>query len=292
VRTSVPAFLLAGVFQRRRGAGLFGFALRAIQAVVAAVAVQAVAIQFHDAFHQLQQCAVVADNDRAARPLVQAFGQPCAAFRIEVVGRFVQQQAIGAGQESAGQRNPHALTAAKRGCWAGRIERGQPGIVQCLAQGGRQGPVAIQQFDIAVCNAAAFHAVQRVEQVAQARQRGDRVCFSRSQFLRHAQQRSLAPDGAGRRRDFARQHPRQHALARAIGADQAGQAGLKSETEVFEQQPAARQAQRRMAQFDGNGHMSSLAKWNSRSGRAGAGICGGKLRWSFGVGAPEQVRTV
>jgi hypothetical protein len=125
------------------GHGL-GLAL-GIEVVAAAVAGRAQAGQLDDAVHAAQQRAVVADHHRPALPPPQHVGQQAAGGGVEIVGRLVQQDDVGGGDQQAGQGRAGHLAAAEAG---GRI-RGVPARQPDLAQGGgdaaRQGPVGLDE---------------------------------------------------------------------------------------------------------------------------------------------------
>ena len=55
--------------------------------------------------------AVMADDQHGMGILRQIAFQPQGAFEIEIVGRFVQQEVIGLGEQDAGQSHPHPPTA-------------------------------------------------------------------------------------------------------------------------------------------------------------------------------------
>ena len=61
----------------------------------------------------VQQLAVVADDQRGVRIFLQARFQPQRAFEVEIVGRLVEQQQIGFGEQRGGQRHPHAPAAGE-----------------------------------------------------------------------------------------------------------------------------------------------------------------------------------
>ncbi|EKD59548.1 MAG: hypothetical protein ACD_54C01282G0006 [uncultured bacterium] len=59
----------------------------------------------------VQQAAVVADDQHRMRIFLQIAFQPERAFKVEVVGGFVQQQVIGLRKQHPRQRHPHPPAA-------------------------------------------------------------------------------------------------------------------------------------------------------------------------------------
>jgi hypothetical protein len=80
--------------------------------VVAGVELQLAVRQVQDVGADLvQHLAVVADDQRGRRILLQPRLQPQRAFQIEVVGRFVQQQHVRLGEQRRRKRHAHAPAA-------------------------------------------------------------------------------------------------------------------------------------------------------------------------------------
>ena len=61
----------------------------------------------------VEQIAVVADDDDGARIARQMVGKPERAFKIEIVGRLVEQQQVRLGEQHRGERDAHAPAAGK-----------------------------------------------------------------------------------------------------------------------------------------------------------------------------------
>ena len=59
----------------------------------------------------VQQATVVADDDDGVGVLLQVAFQPQSAFQIKVVGRFVQEQIVGLGEQNARQSHAHPPAA-------------------------------------------------------------------------------------------------------------------------------------------------------------------------------------
>ncbi|KOX28592.1 hypothetical protein ADL06_13375 [Streptomyces sp. NRRL F-6491] len=75
---------------------------------------------------------VVGDRDDGAVMGAQVFRQPVRGRRVEVVGRFVQEQRLGGGGQDAGEREP-CLLAAGQG--AERAVAGDPGEAEGVGRG-------------------------------------------------------------------------------------------------------------------------------------------------------------
>ncbi|MCY1217946.1 hypothetical protein D9M72_298770 [compost metagenome] len=105
--------LLAGRF-----AGLFllqaRFLLVQPRAVVALPGDALAAVQFQDPFGGVvEEVAVVGHGHHGAREARQELLQPVHRLRIQVVGRFVEQQHVGARQQQAAQRHAALFTAGE-----------------------------------------------------------------------------------------------------------------------------------------------------------------------------------
>ena len=61
----------------------------------------------------VQEAAVVADDDDGVGIFLQIAFQPQRAFKVKVVGRLVQEQVIGLGEQDAGKGDAHAPAAGK-----------------------------------------------------------------------------------------------------------------------------------------------------------------------------------
>ena len=75
---------------------------------------QLAAIEVQDLVDRgVEQVAVMADHDHGARIMRQMVFQPQRAFEIEIVGRLVEQQQVGRGEQRRRQRHPHPPAAGK-----------------------------------------------------------------------------------------------------------------------------------------------------------------------------------
>ena len=77
---------------------------------------QLAAIEMQDLVDRgVEQVAVMADDDHGARIIRQMVFQPQRAFEIEIVGRLVEQQQIGRGEQRRRERDPHPPAAGEFG---------------------------------------------------------------------------------------------------------------------------------------------------------------------------------
>ena len=65
--------------------------------------------------HPVQQMAVVADQEQGARITQQIVLEPEAGLEVEMVGRLVEQQQVGLGEQHGGERDPHPPAAGEAG---------------------------------------------------------------------------------------------------------------------------------------------------------------------------------
>ena len=75
----------------------------------------------------VEKVAIVRDRDHGAREILEEALEPCDRFGVQVVGRLVEQQHVGVGQQQAAQRHAAALAARQR--LHARFPRRQP---QCV----------------------------------------------------------------------------------------------------------------------------------------------------------------
>ena len=59
----------------------------------------------------VEQIAVMTDDDDGRRAALQIVGEPQHAFEVEIVGRLVEQQKVGLGEQDGGERDPHPPAA-------------------------------------------------------------------------------------------------------------------------------------------------------------------------------------
>ncbi len=87
--------------------------------IIAAVDSELAALDVQDGVDRLvEQVAVVADHDHGSRIARDVLFQPERAFEVEIVGRLVEQEEIGLGEQRGGERDPHAPAAGELGAGA------------------------------------------------------------------------------------------------------------------------------------------------------------------------------
>ena len=67
---------------------------------------------------RVEQVAVVGDDDRGARIALQVVVEPDRTLDVEVVGRLVEQQQVGLGEQHRGERHPHPPATGEVGAGA------------------------------------------------------------------------------------------------------------------------------------------------------------------------------
>lgn len=262
---ALEPFLLAAapgarVIERSLRRGVLGVALRAIQRVVAAVRAHAVRRHFDDALQAAEQRAIVADDDEAAAPAVECRAQPCAAGRVEVVGRFVEHEQARAGQQRADQRDACELAAAQRVGSGVGLHVVQARRIERRAQPFGEIPALADRVEVVRVGLALREPRKRRERHVELGNRGDALRAGRhvGVLLRDVRDGRLPVDRAGTRRAAARDQLREHALARAVAADDAGRHAVDDEVERIEQREAVVEA-------EGN-----VMKRDERAGRRGS----------------------
>ncbi|MEY9472681.1 hypothetical protein ABH992_005080 [Bradyrhizobium yuanmingense] len=69
--------------------------------------------QLDDRIHGVEQCPVVADDNRAAAPGSQQIGDGLASVLVEIVGGLVQQQEVRRSEHQRGETNPRDLATGQ-----------------------------------------------------------------------------------------------------------------------------------------------------------------------------------
>src|SRR5581483_9973292 len=106
--------LLLGVPQSALGRLSFYVDSLLIGAEAAAVEPDLVTVELRGAVHPVQQLSVVADDKNAAAPTVEHGVELVARGEVEVVGRLVEQQHVGAPQQLCGEPERDHLAPAQR----------------------------------------------------------------------------------------------------------------------------------------------------------------------------------
>ena len=93
--------------------------------VVARVGPQAAALQVPDlGRHRVEEIPVVGDDDEGVAGVAEKVLQPGEPLEVEVVGRLVEDEQVWVAEQSAGERGPGELAAARR---RGRVVQ-RPGV--------------------------------------------------------------------------------------------------------------------------------------------------------------------
>ena len=168
----------------------------------------------------VEQPPVVADDDHRMRIPHQVILQPERAFQVQIVGRLVEQQVVGRGEQHRRQRHPHAPPAGERRarqllCLVAEAHAVQDG---CGARFRRPGVDILQpglDFGDAVRVLGGIRFLQQRRPFHVRRQH--RV--EQGDLVRRYLLRDAADAGVGRQRDLA-------AVGLQLAADQAEQSGF------------------------------------------------------------------
>ena len=227
---------------------------------------------------RLEQLDVVADHDEPALVLLEEVAQPDDGVGVEVVGRLVEQQRLGAGEQDAGELDPAALTAGERaerllehavGQAEARGDRGGLGLggVAALGEEVRLG-VAVAAHRLVARRVVgrghpllggAHPAYGLVEaaggQDAVAR---EHLEVDVARVLREVADLAAAGDRAGGGLALAGEDPGERRLAGAVAADQADLvAGADAEGRALQQQAGAGT---QLDALGGDGHKARILR--------------------------------
>lgn len=210
------------------------------------------------------------DRQQATAPLLQLLVQLLAMACVEVVAGFVQDQPISTAGPGAGQRDLHRLAAAEARGRLGGIE--VVGKLQCpplLLQAFAQIPAVADAGEVGLVHAAGFDALQRGQFRADAGQFTDRAggwITGRRQQEHAATAANLAVVG----QQPAGQQACEHALAGAVGTDQAGSDRFEGKRQIGKQRTAVGQSIRHAIEREGmRGHATSMDAGFSPARRGG-----------------------
>ena len=247
-----------------------------------------------DRLHRsVEQALVVADHQRRAGELRQPRLKPHRRLEVEMVGRLVQQQQVGGGEQHGRQRHAHAPAAGERRDGAGL----RVGVEAEAGQDGRRPRGRRVRADRAQPLVDRAHAVQARVRVQLGEQRQALgVAGEHGVQQRLGAGRRLLPDlrhaGAGRDadlpavdREVAGDGAQQGGLAGAVAADEADAAAwVDGQVRPFEQGAAAdpqrdagdrEQAHvgaRSVVQVRRRGMARAGPAWNRAPGKAPGGI--------------------
>jgi len=194
----------------------------------------------------------MADDDGGAAPVPQQGGHRLAAIGIEIVGRLVEQDDVGLGQDQPGERQAGALAAAERVEAALGGEVGQPDLLQSRLDAAGQGPVG--RAGILDGAQSLFEPVEQSHGLGNTELLSNRhpLCHLHG-LLQHAE-RSGKGNRSGGRGDKSGNEAKQGGFARAIAADQPGTAGAEGELEIGEQRLVIGRGPGELVQGNGGGH--------------------------------------
>lgn len=235
-----------------------------------AVTMQPAPIEFDDLLHVRQQLAIMTDHQQATAPLLQLLVQLLAMACIEVVAGFVQDQPIGTAGPGTGQRDLHGLaTTEARGRLGGIEIVGQPKRLPLLLQAFAQVPAVADAGEVGLVHAAGFDALQCGQFRADAGQFTDRAggwIAGRRQQEHAATAAHLASVG----QQPSGQQACEHALASAIGTDQAGGDRFEGKRQIGKQRAAVGQSIRHAIEREGmRSHATSMDAGFSPARRGG-----------------------
>ena len=105
--------------------------------IIAAVSNQPAAVKMNDiAAQQIENMAVVADNQQSAAIFFQMIFQPERSLQIQVVGRLIQQQNVRRTKQRRGQCQAHSPAAGKFAYRTRQIFMREPQTVQNFSSSG------------------------------------------------------------------------------------------------------------------------------------------------------------
>ena len=206
----------------------------------------------------LQQPGVVADHDQAAPVSLEELAQPPDRVGVEVVGRLVEQQRLGAGEQDPGQLDPAALATGQ-----GPQRLGEDAVVDAEALGDlgglRLGGVPAAGVQVGVGPLVAAHrplplrrivaahlglgGPQAADDVVEPARRQDPLArqhlgVARAGVLREVADRARGVHGPGGGEAVAGQDLGERGLARAVATDQTDLVARRhAEGHVLHQEP-------------------------------------------------------
>ena len=314
-----PLGLLLGAFLDLQQAAL---ARAPLEGVVAAGVGGELAqlIEMHDlSRHPVQQIPVMADQEQGARIAREVVLEPEARLEVEVVGRLVEQEQIGLGEQHRGQRHPHPPAAgeARERPRLGFLLEAQPGQDRARPRrggvGADVGEPGLDRRDLGrIVGALSGPQQPRALEVGIEHRLARRPLAARRLLRDRADARAAPQPHLTRiRAQLAPDQSQQRGLAAAVAADQADPvARRQADARALEQEPAADpQADVVEMQHGGRDIARPLARPNplvgldealglavgTRRVRPGAQVAQGELaagvRASGGCGTPSRCRS-
>src|SRR5205823_11587369 len=119
-----------------------------------------VAAEFGDAFHAVEQGAVVADQEEGAGEVRQDVVELVAGLGVEVVGRLVEQEDVGALEQLGGEAEGDDLAAAEGAQAAVQGEVGQAQAVELGTSALLDVPVVADGGEVLLADVAGLDGVQ------------------------------------------------------------------------------------------------------------------------------------
>lgn len=261
-RPQATLALCSRMVQRGLGSSSLGLALCLVHGPVSAVALQPRRRQRNDVVSHAQQFTVVAGHQHGTWPLSQGLHQPAPAKAVQVVGRLVQHQQIGARQKCPCQRHAHALAAAEplRCMTLGQVA--QPQRNQRLLPTQRHIPPSVGKHQVIGRSQSRLQPRQGPQNRPQARDVGHRGRGRCIHFLRHGVQGRVAPHRPARGDQRALRKSQENTFAAAIGAHQTGHPRPHSHVQRLRPQ--------RITAGQVPGHIVELENGRARNGRSAA----------------------
>ena len=218
--------------------------------VAAGVAREPALVEVDDLLgHPVEKVAVVADQEQGAGVAAQIVLEPEAGLEIEMVGRLVEQQQVGLGEQHRRERHPHppaAGEAGQRPLLGGLVEaqagqdRARPRRRGVRADVGEPG---LDLGDRAPDRGRVSAARSRRARSGSASSTASRgVALAARRLLRDPADARAAPQAhlAGIRRELAPDQAQERGLAAAVAPDQADPVpGRQVDARLLEQQAAA-----------------------------------------------------
>ena len=235
----------------------------AVKIIVAAVDFQSFRREFAGRAEQVEQRDVVAHNDDRRAAGTDQVIEPAAARRVEVIGRFVEQNDGGVMDRNPRQTEFRPLAAAQRIDRVGQADVRQSPVVEGGAAAGFDVPIVGQNVVTAGIGAAAADGAERIELVRDA-QNADGGDAGGGEVLRHIVGTRGAGDASRGGSEFARDKFKERRFAGAVVAHD-GSFGARGDGQVysFEQKLLIAVAVRNTAKD--NTHMKTInsgpAEW-------------------------------
>jgi hypothetical protein len=195
---------------------------------------------------------VVADDDGGPAPIAQQIGNGSAAVGVEFVGRFVEEDHIGLGEEQPGKSQPCALPTAEGFKQAVGRERGQPDPLQGGVDPIGQGPVSFASILHAAM--AGLKPGKAIEIGGNAEAFGNGLIVIDLHGLAQHAERAGDSQRAGGGRQSPGDEPQQGRFAAAVAADQSSTMRTENEIEAGEERLIVRVGVRELLERDRGGH--------------------------------------